>query len=97
MSNRLNMTIQKSKINLEFLFEMMSSNNFQFENIKRFNKIYVHVDAFQIDLLDIKLICFEVLQITINMKSNFFDNVNMKFIAIVRNEIVDVAIDMSFS
>ena len=97
VSNFLIIAVQNFEMNLKFLFEIIFSNNFQFVSKKRFNKIFVQVDAFYLIFLKIKLIRFDVLQMMIKIELKFLDKSIIKFIVMIRNEIEDVVIEINSS
>ena len=95
--NFLNKTVQNFETNLKFLSKIIFSNNFQSVNKNRFNKTFAHIDAFHVDFSDINAIRLNALHVTVNMTFNFSDNVKMKFITMMRNEMVDFLMSINFS
>ena len=95
--NFLNMLVQNFDKNLKFLFDMMSSERFQSIMNKRFKNAFAHYDTFHVNFSKIILIFLNVLSIIVNIKSNCFENVTMKSIAMILKNIVEIAIDINFS
>ena len=95
--NFSNSAIQNFDKNLKFRSNIMSSGKSQSAVNNRSKKTFVQMRAFQMILLAIIVTFFDVLQITVNTESNFLNNVIIKFIAIVRKEIVKTVIDINFS
>lgn len=95
MPKRLKIFVQNFEINFGFLFEIMFSDSFQFEINNRSNSAFVHSEALYVIFSKIMLTRFEALSVIVNIESNFFDSVTMKFMAIVLKEIVEAAININ--
>lgn len=91
------MTIQKFETSLRFLSNIIFSSKFQFAHNKQSSKTFAHVVTSHFDFPKINVICFNALQIIVNILLILFDNVIIKFMTIVRNEMIDVLIKINFS
>lgn len=95
VSNLLNIVVQKSKTNFEFLFKIMFLNKFQLIHNKQFNKTFVYSNVFYVDFSKIKITRLKILHILVKMMCIFFNKVTMKFRIMIRNEIVDNLININ--
>ena len=76
---------------------MISLNNFQFDVNRQFKKTLTHWIAFHLMFSKIMLICLMVLSITVKIESIFSENVTMKFMTIVLNEMIEIVMDINSS
>ncbi len=87
MSNLLNRTFQKSEMNFESLFDMISSEMSQFAINNRSSNVSAQLLAVHVNLSRIIVTLFDVLQVTIKVVFISSDRADIKFIASVLNEI----------
>ncbi len=87
MFNLLNRVFQKSEMNFESLFDMISSEMSQFAINNRSSNVSAQLLIVHVNLSKIIVILFEILQVTIKVVFIFFDRADIKFIVNVLNEI----------
>lgn len=82
-------------MNFESLSEIIFLNNSQSDINSLFNKAFAYTNAFYVIFSGIIFTFFEVLSVVVKTKSNSFDRVRTKSIAIVLNKMINATIDIS--